>query len=154
MAIVQGRRRRGEGLAYPGPVNTQDQQPATDAAETREPDTAGGGTWLSVPQAAQRLGVRDRDVRSMMREKVLVGVRRDGGRGPQIPAATIVEIDGAAQPLPSLHGTLVTLADCGLDESESVEWLTSPQDELGTTPLEALLSGRTRAVRQVARMLL
>lgn len=118
------------------------------------PDPIAG--WLSVPEVAERLGVRDREVRTMLRDRRLLAVRRAEGRGPQIPRDFLVPAqDGAPgwQALPSLRGTLVLLADCGLDDDQAMRWLTAHDDELGEAPLAALRRDRTHAVRRVAQTL-
>lgn len=109
-------------------------------------------TWLALPDFAAKLGVRDRDVRSWLRDRRVVSIHP--GMGPQIPAEFLSEGEDGTELLHSLPGTLTLLADCGLSETESMQWLLSEEDELGTTPLAALREGRTHAVRQVARMLL
>jgi len=119
-----------------------------DIPTAREP--AG---WFSVPEAASFLGVRDRDVRSMLREHRLLAVRQGPNSALSVPAELLLgpdEQDGPA-PLPTLRGTLMVLADAGFDAEESFRWLYTPDDELGTTPIEALRQRRTHAVRRVAR---
>ena len=119
------------------------------------PDTA-AEQWLSVPEVAERLGVRDREVRSMLRDRRLSAVRREEGRGPQIPVDFLVpdEDDPARwQPLPSLRGTLVLLSDCGLDDEQSMRWLREDNEELGESPLTALRRDRTHVVRRIAQTL-
>ena len=93
-----------------------------------------------MPEAASFLGVRDRDVRSMLREHRLLAVRQGPNSALSGPA-----------PLPTLRGTLMVLADAGFDAEESFRWLYTPDDELGTAPIEALRQRRTHAVRRVAR---
>lgn len=110
-------------------------------------------TWMSVPEVAQKLGARDRDVRSMLRDRRLLATRRREGKGPQIPADMLVLVEGVWQVLPSLHGTLVLLADCGLDDEEAMRWLLAQDDQLDAVPLEALRAERTHAVRRVASTL-
>lgn len=109
-------------------------------------------TWVALPDFAAKLGVRDRDVRSWLRDRKIVSIHP--GRGPQIPVEFLTEGPDGTEVLHSLPGTLTLLADCGLSEAESMQWLLSEEEELGTTPLAALRGGRTHAVRQVARMLL
>lgn len=128
------------------------QTPSQPAASGPEGDER----WLSVPEVAQRLGVRDREVRSMLRDRRLLAVRRAEGRGPQIPEDFLVPHEDDAsrwQALPSLRGTLVLLSDCGLDDDQAMRWLRGHDDELGEAPLAALRKDRTHAVRRVASTL-
>lgn len=128
-----------------------------DAPGSTDQNTQDAGEgWLSVPEVAQRLGVRDREVRSMLRDRRLLAVRRAEGRGPQVPAGFLVpdEDDATrAQAMPALRGTLMLLADCGLDDDQAMRWLLEHDDELDEAPLTALRKERTHAVRRVASTL-
>ncbi|MFV0425744.1 MAG: Rv2175c family DNA-binding protein [Beutenbergiaceae bacterium] len=110
--------------------------------------------WLSIPEAAQALGVRDRDIRSMVAEQTLLALRIGGG-GPQIPASLLVpdpESD-RFQVVPGLRGTVIQLLDAGFSDVEIVRWLLRPNDELDATPAQALAQLRTHAVRRSAQAL-
>jgi len=111
--------------------------------------------WYSLPEVAELLDVRLRDVRSLLRDHTLAGSRRGREDGPfLVPAAFILTADdGAAQPgpVPSLRGTLMQLLDTGFGPEEAVDWLLTEQPELGTTPIEALRSKRIHEVRRVAQ---
>lgn len=111
--------------------------------------------WLSVPEVAAALGIRDRDVRSMVRDRRLLAVRPSPDRPVAVPAEVVLgpEHPDGPGPLPSLRGTLTLLADRGLDDAEAFEWLYSEDDELGQTPIRALLDRRTHAVRRRAQTL-
>lgn len=118
------------------------------AAEPGEPSIE----WWSIPEVAAALGIRDREVRSMISERSLVAVRH-GGRAPVVPARLIVpapERDGSAV-VAGLRGTVTLLADAGYDDAETVAWLFRHNDELGSTPLDALVALRTHAVRRAAQ---
>ena len=91
-----------------------------------------------------------RDVRSMLADRSLIALRRGGGGALAIPALAFVDGEGAARVLPSLRGTLITLADAGYDDEEAWSWLTGDVPELGGRPIDALSSGRVHAVRTVA----
>ncbi|MFV0254017.1 MAG: Rv2175c family DNA-binding protein [Beutenbergiaceae bacterium] len=112
------------------------------------------GDWLSIPEAAVRLGVRDRDVRSMISDQALLAVRLDD-RAPQIPAAFLVAdpVTGAVTVLAGLRGTVIQLADAGYSDTEMVRWLFQPNDELADTPVQALINLRTHAVRRAGQAL-
>lgn len=110
-------------------------------------------SWLSVPEAAQALGVKQRDVRNMLADRKLIAIRRGESNALAISTLTIVERDGDHVILPSLRGTLVTLADGGFSDDEAWRWLTEVEPELGERPIDALRSGRVHAVRRIAAML-
>jgi len=109
--------------------------------------------WLSVPEFASRLGVRDAHVRELLRERHIVGVRRGENNAVAVPAQFLVEIEGAVQVVPTLRGTITVLADAGLDDDQILEWLVSESAELGESPLDALRSGKRAHVRRVAQTL-
>lgn len=121
--------------------------------------TSGGGdasgpTWLSVPEVAQRLGVRQRDVRSAIADRRLFAARPGPAAAPAVPAELLLPgPDGTEIALPALRGTLIQLADAGLTDDEVVAWLFRYDDALGTTPVAALRAGRTKSVRRAAQLL-
>lgn len=110
--------------------------------------------WWSIPEMAEALGVRDREVRSLISERALVAVRHDGS-APQIPAAFVVsdEETGAPGVLAGLRGTAIQLADSGYSDAEIIAWLFRDNDELGEAPIVALRAMRTHAVRRAAQSL-
>ena len=63
--------------------------------------------WLTVPEAAELLGVPLGRVRRLIEDHHLFSVKRDGVQ--YLPSETIV----GNEPLASLHGTLVVLLDAG-----------------------------------------
>lgn len=115
--------------------------------------------WLTVPELAERLSIDAGKVRRLLAEHWLVGVRV-GERGIfSVPADFLVSTTpadhGAASwaVVPALRGTITLLLDAGLDESEVIEWVFTPSEELGTTPLEAMRAGRKAPVRRAAQSL-
>jgi hypothetical protein len=106
-------------------------------------------SWSTYPEVSQVLGVSPTKVRQMVREHHLAAVRRDDLREPAIPEAFLV--DGA--PVKGLHGTLVLLADHGLDDAESIEWLFTPDDSLPGRPIDALREDRGKEVRRRAQVI-
>lgn len=109
--------------------------------------------WSSIPEVAAALGVRDRDVRGMISDRSVVAVRR-GGRAPVIPSAFVIDDpDGGRMIVAGLRGSVIQLADAGYADDEIVAWLFRHNDELGTTPVQALIDLRTHAVRRAAQSL-
>ena len=112
--------------------------------------------WLSLPEVAEAIGVELRDVRGMVRESRLAGVRRGESNAYAVPAEFILAKDENPEepgPLPTLRGTLITLSDSGFSEEEAVRWLLRRDDSLGVTPVEALRAGQIHAVRRIAQAL-
>ncbi|MFC5370010.1 Rv2175c family DNA-binding protein [Arcanobacterium bovis] len=105
--------------------------------------------WLSIPEVADLLSLRQRDVRSLLAEKKLVAVRRGSNKALSIHPDQIVVNEGVAQPLKSLRGTLIALSDAGFSDDEAMDWLLRDEPELGKTPLECLRTGNVHAVRRV-----
>ncbi len=111
--------------------------------------------WLTLPEVADVLGVRQRDVRAAIADHRLPACR-EGGRGPLRVPADFLEVepdDGRWGILPSLRGTATVLADAGLDTEASVAWLLAPESTLGASPVAALRAGRVREVRRAAQVL-
>ncbi|WP_420113911.1 Rv2175c family DNA-binding protein [Pseudactinotalea sp.] len=122
--------------------------PATDASDGLEHIA-----WASIPEVAEALGLRDRDVRSLIADRSIVAVRR-GGRAPVIPSAFVVEDpEGGTAVVPGLRGSVIQLTDAGFSDEEIVSWLFRANDELGSTPIQALTDLRTHAVRRSAQSL-
>ncbi len=105
--------------------------------------------YLSVPEIGHKLGIRQQDVRAMLKDHRLLAVRRGPHHALSISVDQIVSKDGAQVALPSLHGTLTMLVDKGYDDEEIFAWLYADNPELDTTPMQALRDGRHRAVRRV-----
>lgn len=111
-------------------------------------------TWLTVPDFAEALGTTPSEVRDLLRECAIVGVRRGPREVLHLPADFIVEQEGEPRLLSTLRGTLTLLRDAGFTDDEAVEWLVESCDELGCPPLQALREGRRAPVRRVAQELL
>lgn len=103
--------------------------------------------WLTIPDLVEVLDEPLGRVRQLLAEQYLIGSRR--GKAFAVPALFIV--DGA--PLPSLRGTIIVLKDAGFSDDEVIDWLFAEEEELGRTPIAALLDGHKSAVRRVARTL-
>jgi len=114
------------------------------------PDTE----WLTVPDFADRLGVSASAVRELIREGGLVATRRGERNTVQMPAGFIVEVDGSAEILGTLRGTVTVLKDAHMSDDAVLEWLLTEEPELGCSPLAALRSGQCAHVRRLAQALL
>lgn len=103
--------------------------------------------WITVPEAAERLGVPLGRVHRMLEEHDLIFVKIDGVK--KIPAEIIVD----QEPLSSLKGTVSVLLDSGFSLEGAVEWLYTPDETLPGTPMGALLAGRKTEIRRRAQAL-
>ncbi len=104
-------------------------------------------SWLTVPEAAEKLGVPLGRVRRLIEDHHLFSVKRDGIQ--YIPSETIV----GDEPLASLHGTLVVLLDAGFSLESAIEWLYTPNEVLNSTPMAALVAGKKSEIRRLAQAL-
>jgi hypothetical protein len=84
-------------------------------------------------------------VRRLIEDRQLLASRVDGVW--RVPALFIHD----GEPLSELRGTLVVLGDNGFSDDEAMHWLLTPEDSLGTSPIEALRAGRKAEVRRVAQ---
>ena len=133
---------------------------ARHAALASDPKPPEFDEWLWLPQVAELLGVRGRDVRAMLRDRQLVAVRRGDNNALAVNGGQFVAKDGAIVPLPPLRGTLISLADAGYSDEEALRWLLTPNDHLGdtatgeaVTPLAGLRGEKTHAVRRAIQFL-
>lgn len=104
--------------------------------------------WLTVPEIVDMMGIPVSRVRRLIDDNYLAAARIDGVL--KVPAS-FFEDD---EPMPELHGTIVLLKDVGFNGDELVEWLTSAEESLGVSPIDALRAGRKAEVRRIAQALL
>lgn len=106
------------------------------------------GEWLTVPDLAERLGIRLTDVRRLLEDRDLLAARVGERRVISVPAAFLDE-EG---PLPALRGTFTVLADARMSDDEIIEWLFTRDETLpgGPTPVEAIRAGFKTEVRRRA----
>jgi uncharacterized protein len=102
--------------------------------------------WLTIPDVAERLHVDITKVRQLLRERKLLGVRRDGVLW--VPAIFV----GAGAILKGLPGTLSVLADNGFSDDEALHWLFT-DDGLPGPPVQALAENRGTEVKRRAQAL-
>ncbi|MFM2020022.1 MAG: hypothetical protein RL718_603 [Actinomycetota bacterium] len=103
--------------------------------------------WLTIDEASDQLGISSSKVRRLIEEHVLFSVRVD--KQPMIPAHLIQN----GEPLASIRGTMLMLIDMDFTAEEAVQWLYAENENLGTTPIKALLQGHKAPVRRAAQTL-
>ncbi|MGZ0711059.1 Rv2175c family DNA-binding protein (plasmid) [Coraliomargarita sp. W4R53] len=103
--------------------------------------------WLTIPALVEATGESLGRVKRYLDESNLVGMRRNDIF--VVPAVFLV----GGHPLPSLRGTIIVLQDAGFSDEEVIEWMLSPEDSMGRSPIEALTAGHKAEVRRVARAL-
>lgn len=109
--------------------------------------------WLSFVEACAFLGVEVKQLRAWIKDGSLLCLVNPQDHKPYVPKAFLVKHAKHAEPLDSLKGTITLLRDCGFSDEESVRWLFQENDSLGETPLQALRSGKKKAVRRIASTL-
>ena len=109
-------------------------------------------TVLSTEEVCRLLGIEERRLKQLIRDRVLIEARdASGARG--VPQEVIVKGDNGWEPLSFLQGTLTLLADDGFTAEEAAAWLYTVQEELGERPIDALTSGRHHRVNRIASTL-
>lgn len=104
---------------------------------------------LSIDEAARRLSVEPRRIKQLVRDRILFTMRDEGGK-LAVPEEIIVKVEGGWMPLETLPGTLTLLADGGFSPEETAQWLYTFNEELGRTPMEAMLAGLHHRVNNIA----
>ena len=107
------------------------------------------GAWLTVPEVAEALGNDVVQARQMLKDGILVGVRRGERSVISVPAAFIQD----GEVVKKVPGLLTLLRDAGYDENESLRWIFTPDDTLPGTPMQALVENRHTEVRRRAQSL-
>jgi hypothetical protein len=121
--------------------------PAAD--DVLDPDEA----VYDLPAVASVLGIPVTKVHQHLRQKHLIGVRRDG-----VLVVPKIFFDDTGHVVKSLSGLLVVLHDGGFGETEIVRWLFTPDESLtisrdgageakpNARPVDALHSHQAREV--------
>lgn len=102
--------------------------------------------WLTVPEAADLLGVGVNRVRQLVTDRQLLAVRRDGVL--MVPADFVQ--DGRV--LKGLPGVLTLLADARYGDDEALRWLYT-DDDIPGSPVQALVENRGTEVKRRAQAL-
>lgn len=110
-------------------------------------------TWLTVNEAADYLGLEPKRIRSWVKEGSLLVAKATLDVPGRLVKDFLVKTDTYRGPLDSLPGTITLLFDGGFTNDEAVEWLLSPDETLGQSPLEALRAGKKHQVRRIAAAL-
>lgn len=107
-------------------------------------EPAAGPHFRPVPDIAEALGVIVTKVHQLLRDRVIIGVRRAGVL--MIPAEFV---DGG-EVVRGLNGTITVLTDAGFDDAEIIDWLFAP--ESGSTAMAELTAGRVKGVHRRAQV--
>ena len=104
--------------------------------------------WLTVPEVADRLGLRLSAARQLIIDRELLSARIGDRKVVAVPARFFDD----AGPRPELRGTFTVLADSGLRDDEIIEWLFTPDPTLPVdgAPIDAIWAGYKTEVRRRA----
>ena len=105
------------------------------------------GSWLTVPDIAERLGIALSSVRKLIEDRELLSHRIGERRVVGVPEQFLEE-----DVFRHLKGTFTVLADGGLDDEEILTWLFTPDETLRVpgTPVDNLAAGFKTEVRRRA----
>jgi hypothetical protein len=106
------------------------------------------GEWLTVPDIGERMGLRLSDVRQLIEDRQVLGLRI----GPRNVMSVPSRFFSDAGPLPELPGTFTVLGDGRMTDAQILRWLFTPDDTLPVqgAPIDALLAGFKTEVRRRA----
>ena len=102
---------------------------------------------LSLTEAANRMGVGISGVKQLLKEHKLLAIRT--GDGLVVPSDVL---DGEV-PVKHLMGVLTLLHDAGFTPEEAYAWLSTSDESLPGTPLDALHENRATEVKRRAQAL-
>lgn len=102
---------------------------------------------MALPDIAQQLGLPITRVHQMVRDHVLLAVRRDGAL--RVPAE-LVATPNVRKHLP---GVLTLLHDAGYTDEEALRWLYTADDSLPGIPAVALSGAKATEVKRRAQAL-
>jgi hypothetical protein len=108
------------------------------------------GSWLPLPDVADRLALDVGRVRRMLQDRELLAARVGERRILSVPEQLL----GPDGPLLHLPGTLTVLADAGIEGDAALRWLFTPDGSItGGSPIGALHAGHKTEVRRRAQAL-
>ena len=128
--------------------SVSDTTPAPDPADDVDDVEALVGSWVTIPDIAERLGVRLVEARRLVEDRELLAHRVGERRVVAVPE-DFLDDHG---PIASLKGTFTVLADGGMNDVEIIRWLHTRDETLPVpgTPLDAIRAGFKTEVRRRA----
>jgi hypothetical protein len=103
---------------------------------------------LPLPDVAERTGRDVMAVRQLLKDGRVIGVRRPGDDILCIP---VEQLDDAGDPVKHLPAVITLLRDARYSDEEALRWLTTSDDSLPGTPLQALRENRGTEVKRRAQ---
>jgi hypothetical protein len=115
--------------------------------EAAAPQPSGPSEWINLPDVADKLDVSISKVHQMIRDGMLLAVRRNGIR--VVPA----ELVANSIVLKHLPGVLTLLRDSGYNDEEALRWLYEPDETVDGCAAKGLCGDRAREVKRRAQAL-
>lgn len=103
---------------------------------------------LTVVALADRVGVEVSHVQTLVKEGRVLTVKDEAGRS----VVPVGQLDGT-EPVKHLPAVLTLLRDARYSEEEALRWLTTADESLPGTPLQALHENRATEVKRRAQAL-
>lgn len=106
------------------------------------------GEWLTVPDLAERLGLPLSSVRQLIDDREVLSARIGERKVIAVPAK-FLDDEGI---MPALKGTFTVLGDGGMNDTEILTWLFTPDASLPVegAPIDSLIGGFKTEVRRRA----
>lgn len=105
------------------------------------------GSWLTLPEVAERLELSLSRVNQLVRDGALLAVRREDAL--RVPG----ELVANRTVLKHLPGVLTLLRDAGYNDEEALRWLYESDDTLPGRPADALAGSGATEVKRRAQAL-
>lgn len=105
--------------------------------------------WAPLPDIAEMTGLGISQVRRLLEDGAICGIRIGQPKVMQVPTAFFVD----GEVLTPVKGTLSTLRDAGFDDEEAITWLFTPDESLPGRPIDLLRVGNRKEVRRRAQAL-
>ncbi|UVI34655.1 Rv2175c family DNA-binding protein [Brevibacterium spongiae] len=105
--------------------------------------------WAPLPDIAELTGLGISQVRRLLEDGAICGIKIGKPKVLQVPLAFFVD----GEVVKPLKGTLNTLSDAGFDDEQAIVWLFTPDDSLPGRPIDLLRAGNRKEVRRRAQAL-
>lgn len=105
-------------------------------------------TLLPLPDVAARTGRDIMAVRQLLKDGKVLACRRPGD---DVLCILDEQLDEAGQPVKHLPAVITLLRDAKYSDEEALRWLTTADDSLPGTPLQALRDNRGTEVKRRAQ---
>ena len=103
---------------------------------------------LPLPDVAERTGRDIMAVRQLIKDGKVLGTRRPDD---DILCILADQLDDEGNPVKHLPAVITLLRDARFDDDEALRWLTTPDDTIPGTPLQALRENRGTEIKRRAQ---